>query len=144
MVDWNDLVYVKYNRALMRRYNLRDTIDPIVLNDVDDSNEWLPGVMDSDGEGDNEKALAWEDDTLTWVDVARAAGVNEHSHHTRFTLSMKGLEKGKGIEKEKEKEKGKGIKKGKDKLPSSRLSLSIDEEPNWVDFKYRRREDIGN
>nr|CAD1820370.1 unnamed protein product [Ananas comosus var. bracteatus] len=89
----NDLVYVKYNRALMRRYNLRDTIDSIVLNDVDDSNEWLTGVMDSDGEDDNEKGLVWKDDTLTWGDVAKAVGVNEPSHHTWYTLSMKGLEK---------------------------------------------------
>nr|CAD1837515.1 unnamed protein product [Ananas comosus var. bracteatus] len=71
----NDLVYVKYNRALMRRYNLCDTIDPIVLNDVDDSNEWLTGVMDSDGEDDNEKGLVWEDDTLTWVMSLKLPGL---------------------------------------------------------------------
>ncbi|XP_075500617.1 uncharacterized protein LOC142539215 [Primulina tabacum] len=39
----NDLVYIKYNRALRRRYDMRDTIDPISLADIDDSNEWLMG-----------------------------------------------------------------------------------------------------
>ncbi|KAK3219644.1 hypothetical protein Dsin_013614 [Dipteronia sinensis] len=32
----NDLVFVKYNRALKRQYNLRDTIDPLTLCDIDD------------------------------------------------------------------------------------------------------------
>ncbi|XP_075511905.1 uncharacterized protein LOC142547472 [Primulina tabacum] len=35
----NDLVYIKYNRALRRRYDMRDRIDPISLADIDDSNE---------------------------------------------------------------------------------------------------------
>ncbi|XP_039048245.1 uncharacterized protein LOC120188944 [Hibiscus syriacus] len=35
----NNLVYVKYNRALKRRYNHRDVIDPISLDDIDESNE---------------------------------------------------------------------------------------------------------
>ena len=46
----NDLVYVKYNRALKRRYDARDRIDPISLKDIDDSNEWLMGKME--GESD--------------------------------------------------------------------------------------------
>ncbi|CAL5349728.1 unnamed protein product [Camellia sinensis] len=53
----NDLVFVKYNRALRRRYNSRDTIDPIALTDVDESNEWLVGRM--------EEELVFEDDTFT-------------------------------------------------------------------------------
>ncbi|XP_011660188.2 uncharacterized protein LOC105436349 [Cucumis sativus] len=35
----NDLVFIKYNRALKRRYNLRDIVDPISLKDIDDSNK---------------------------------------------------------------------------------------------------------
>ncbi|XP_039046239.1 uncharacterized protein LOC120186354 [Hibiscus syriacus] len=42
----NNLVYVKYNQALKRRYNHRDVIDPISLDDIDESNEWLLGRMD--------------------------------------------------------------------------------------------------
>nr|CAN68338.1 hypothetical protein VITISV_025979 [Vitis vinifera] len=48
----NDLVYIKYNRALKRRYNERNTIDPISLKDIDDNNEWLIGRMeDEDSHG---------------------------------------------------------------------------------------------
>ena len=42
----NDLVFVKYNRVLRRRYNRCDTIDPISLKDIDDSNKWLVGRID--------------------------------------------------------------------------------------------------
>ncbi|KAH6771111.1 hAT dimerization domain-containing protein / transposase-like protein [Perilla frutescens var. hirtella] len=35
----NDLVYVKYNRALQRRYKRKDIINPILLEEIDDSNE---------------------------------------------------------------------------------------------------------
>ncbi|XP_052203350.1 uncharacterized protein LOC127808780 [Diospyros lotus] len=45
----NDLVFVKYNRALMRRHNWRDAIDPVLLNDIDDDNEWLVDMEPSGG-----------------------------------------------------------------------------------------------
>ena len=44
----NDLVYIKYNRALKRRYNERNTIDPFSLKDIDDNNECLIGRMEDD------------------------------------------------------------------------------------------------
>ncbi|XP_050937796.1 uncharacterized protein LOC103500453 [Cucumis melo] len=66
----NDLVFIKYNRALKRRYNLRDIFDPISLRDIDDSNEWLIGGLDDDSEEEDE--LVFDDDTLTWGDVSRA------------------------------------------------------------------------
>jgi len=31
----HDLVYTKYNQQLAQRYNIRDEINPIVLNDID-------------------------------------------------------------------------------------------------------------
>ncbi|XP_028230525.1 uncharacterized protein LOC114410798 [Glycine soja] len=37
----HDLVFVKYNQQLKQRYNARDEIDPISLNDIDVCNEWL-------------------------------------------------------------------------------------------------------
>ncbi|XP_028193171.1 uncharacterized protein LOC114378744 [Glycine soja] len=37
----HDLVFVKYNQQLKQRYNARDEIDPISLNDIDVYNEWL-------------------------------------------------------------------------------------------------------
>ncbi|RVW37984.1 hypothetical protein CK203_084186 [Vitis vinifera] len=74
----NDLVYIKYNRALKRRYNERNTIDPISLKDIDDSNEWLIGRMeDEDSHGGAQDDFVFDDDNLTWGDVARAAGAEE-------------------------------------------------------------------
>ncbi|KAL6514877.1 hypothetical protein OROGR_020456 [Orobanche gracilis] len=79
----NDLVYIKYNRALRRRYDCRDTIDPIILDEtsVVDPNEWLVGIFDEE-EGD---ALVHDGDDLTWGDVARATGVNEPLYNLRKT-----------------------------------------------------------
>ncbi|XP_057976840.1 uncharacterized protein LOC131163990 [Malania oleifera] len=77
----NDLVFVKYNRTLRHRYDKRDTFDPILLKDIDDSDEWLIGRMDGDSNEDDE--LVFEDDNLTWDSVARAAGLNNPPHHTR-------------------------------------------------------------
>ncbi|RVW15741.1 hypothetical protein CK203_075341 [Vitis vinifera] len=80
----NDLVYIKYNRALKRRYNERNTIDPISLKDIDDSNEWLIGRMeDEDSHGGAQDDFVFDDDNLTWGDVARAAGVEEARFDTR-------------------------------------------------------------
>ncbi|XP_057965655.1 uncharacterized protein LOC131155937 [Malania oleifera] len=81
----NDLVFVKYNRTLRRRCDKRDTIDPILLKDIDGSNEWLIGRMDGDSDEDDE--LVFEDDNLTWDFVARAAGLNNPPHHTRSRIS---------------------------------------------------------
>ena len=60
----NDLVFIKYNRALKRRYDMRDTIDLISLSNIDESNEWLRGRMDEENDEDNEPVF--EDDILTW------------------------------------------------------------------------------
>ncbi|XP_034694081.1 uncharacterized protein LOC117920577 [Vitis riparia] len=80
----NDLVYIKYNRALKRRYNERNTIDPISLKDIDDSNEWLIGRMeDEDSHGGVQDDFVFDDDNLTWGDVARAAGAEEARFDTR-------------------------------------------------------------
>ena len=65
----NDMVYVKFNRALERRYNKEGNADPIILNEIDDSNEWLMGRMEDDSE---------DDDDLVYVD-------EEPSHFTRST-----------------------------------------------------------
>ena len=87
----NDLVFIKYNRALKRRYDIRDTIDPISLSNIDESNEWLRGRLD--GESDEDEEFVFEDDTLTWGAVARASGVGESSKQTRATTS-RGRSKG--------------------------------------------------
>ena len=63
---FNDLVYINYNRALKRRYNDRNTIDPISLKDIDDSNEWLVGRMEyEDSHGGAQDDFVFNDDNLT-------------------------------------------------------------------------------
>ena len=80
----NDLVYIKYNRALKKRYNECDTIDPISLKDIDDSNEWLIGRMeDEDSHGGAQDDFVFDDDNLTWSDVARAIRAEEARFYTR-------------------------------------------------------------
>nr|KYP35011.1 hypothetical protein KK1_043969 [Cajanus cajan] len=59
----HDLVFVKYNQTLHQRYNLKDEIDPISLNGIDNCNEWLIGEMDGE-EGEDERVHE-EDDDLT-------------------------------------------------------------------------------
>ncbi|CAI9275935.1 unnamed protein product [Lactuca saligna] len=84
-LEWqklNDLVYIKYNRALRRRYDMRDTIDPIILDDstVQDPNDSLEGEED---------AFVFEGDNLTWGVVAEAMGVDEEPYASRRTSRRK-------------------------------------------------------
>jgi len=44
----HDLVYIEYIQQLAPRYNIRDEIDFILLNDIDECNEWLVGVVDDE------------------------------------------------------------------------------------------------
>ncbi|KAL5144536.1 hypothetical protein HKD37_06G014813 [Glycine soja] len=67
-----DLVYVKYNQALLDRFECHDVIDPIALNDIDDSNEWLLGELEGE-EADNDLVFD-DDDELNWLDVVEATG----------------------------------------------------------------------
>ncbi|KAK4485199.1 hypothetical protein RD792_007824 [Penstemon davidsonii] len=81
----NDLVYIKYNRSLRRRYELRDTIDPIVLENpyVDGTDEWLVGKMGEVTMDDDGIDLVHSDDDLTWKEVAHASGANEPAYSLR-------------------------------------------------------------
>ncbi|KAL0430474.1 UNVERIFIED_CONTAM: hypothetical protein Sradi_0673400 [Sesamum radiatum] len=70
--------FIKYNIALRRRYSARDTIDSILLDEIDESNEWLLESLTLDSDEGN--AIVFEDDDLTWGDVARAAEVDEEAY----------------------------------------------------------------
>ncbi|RWR93421.1 hypothetical protein CKAN_02267000 [Cinnamomum micranthum f. kanehirae] len=83
----NDLVFVKYNRALKRRYDMRDILDPISLKNIDESNEWLLGRIDRELDEDDE--FVFDDDILTWGDIAIASGVGESSQRTRATSTSR-------------------------------------------------------
>ncbi|XP_070042867.1 uncharacterized protein [Nicotiana tomentosiformis] len=65
------LVFIKYNRALRRRYNHRNLIDPIILDNIDEDNEWLTGVP----ENCEDEEVFEGDSNFTWGDVAVASGV---------------------------------------------------------------------
>ncbi|KVH87750.1 protein of unknown function DUF2296 [Cynara cardunculus var. scolymus] len=55
--------------------------DPIILEDIDESNEWLMGRMENDDEDDD---LVFIGDDLTWDDVVgRAFGTYKTPHFTR-------------------------------------------------------------
>lgn len=56
-----DLVFVKYYQKLKEIYDIRDEIDPISLNDIDDCNEWLVEELDDCNEARND--IVHEDDT---------------------------------------------------------------------------------
>ncbi|XP_052211327.1 uncharacterized protein LOC127814105 [Diospyros lotus] len=81
----NDLVFVKYNRALKCRYQMRDTIDPIILTHIDESNEWLTEKLDEENDKDDETIFLNDvGDGLTWSNVAAAVGVGEPSYQFRI------------------------------------------------------------
>lgn len=42
--------YIKCNQQLAQRYNIRDEIDLITLNEIDECNEWLVGQVDDDND----------------------------------------------------------------------------------------------
>ncbi|GKD96187.1 hypothetical protein Tco_1380084 [Tanacetum coccineum] len=81
----NDMVFVKYNRALDRRCKNIDTADPILLKDIDESNEWLMGHMD--GKEEPATNFVYVDDDLTWAAVDIASGASEPAYPTRASTS---------------------------------------------------------
>ncbi|XP_042018204.1 uncharacterized protein LOC121765969 [Salvia splendens] len=82
-----DLVYVKYNQKLHDRNKLSatDEFDPIILDDIDECNEWLVGELDDDDDDiDGGNHLVHDDDdTLDWNMVYKASGVGEPRTYTR-------------------------------------------------------------
>ena len=87
-------MYIKYNRTLKCRYDARDLIDPIRLDNIDDSNEWLVGCPE-----DQDNKLVYEDDDLTWGSVATTIGADENIYYLRGLSSRsRALEKGKWVE----------------------------------------------
>lgn len=93
------MVYIKYNQQLAHRYNIRDEIDPILLNDIDECNEWLVGEVDDDN--DNEEGandLVFDDDpSLNWATVYEASGIGEPVVYTRRQATNKRKQSSGGI-----------------------------------------------
>lgn len=57
----HDLVCIKYNQQLAQRYNIRDEIDPIVLNDIDECSEWLVGQVDDNDKKRGSELVFYDD-----------------------------------------------------------------------------------
>ncbi|OIT28613.1 hypothetical protein A4A49_59543, partial [Nicotiana attenuata] len=87
----NDLVYIKYNKTLKRRYDARDTIDPILLHNIDEANEWLTGAPQN-----HEDEQVYVGDDLDWGTVSMAAGVEENIYGLRGSSSSSN-NKGNGV-----------------------------------------------
>ncbi|WJX54375.1 hypothetical protein P8452_40264 [Trifolium repens] len=84
-----DLVFIKYNQSLIDRFNIRDKIDPMVLNEVNYHTEWFLGEMGMGEDGEPEEELVFENDDLTWDQVANASGVNEPLIYTRSSTRQR-------------------------------------------------------
>ncbi|XP_057739720.1 uncharacterized protein LOC130956740 [Arachis stenosperma] len=83
------LVFIKYNQQLIEKYNLKDEVDPITHNDIDECNEWLVGELgtatfQSDDNVKDDADLVHEgDNTLSWNLVFKAMGGHELNANTR-------------------------------------------------------------
>nr|XP_033511842.1 uncharacterized protein LOC117276623 [Nicotiana tomentosiformis] len=80
---FNDLVFIKYNRTLRRRYNARNIIDPISLDNIDDANEVLTGVPEDHAD----EEVFEKTSNITWGDVAEARRIGEKIYGLRGNIS---------------------------------------------------------
>ena len=92
------MVFFKYNRALQRRMKRNDAKDPILLEELDDSNEWLMGKMDGNSSSDEDDAFVHDDEDLTWSVVSEAVGVEEPNYTTRGANTPSSAKSKKGKE----------------------------------------------
>ena len=132
----NDLVFVKSNRALKRRREESTSRDPILLKEIDESNEWLLGRMEEDSDEDD---LVFEDDTLTWAAVAQACGANEFRYGTRGRVS-----KSTTTYKTSAKDKGKAPASASKSSRERVQLIDEDEEGEYEEDEEEEEEDIGN
>ncbi|XLT88990.1 hypothetical protein HN873_010743, partial [Arachis hypogaea] len=88
------LVFIKYNQQLIERYNLKDEVDPITLNDIDECNEWLVGEIGTatfrdDSVDDDADFVHQDDNTLSWNLVFEAMGGHDPTTNTRRQQNRK-------------------------------------------------------
>ena len=84
---------------MKKRYDGRDTIDPIILKEINESNEWQIGRMNDENSHDHVDAqddLVFDDDDLTWGDVTRARKAEEPRFDTRARASSSRLRSSRG------------------------------------------------
>ena len=112
-------------------------MDPILLKEIDESNEWLLGRMD--GDSDDDDTFVFEGDNLTWAAVARASGADEPTYHTRRRASQGSTAK-----------QGSTATMDKGKAPASssrprgRFQLIDEDEDEDEEHKEEEEEDLGD
>ena len=77
-------------------YDTHDIIDPISLDDIDESNEWLFRDMSAQPSMNVKDELVFndnDDDGLTWGVVARVVGVGELRKNIRFQTKSRASSK---------------------------------------------------
>lgn len=80
-----NLVFIKYNQTLKERQNCNDKIDPVVLDDISASSEWLLGDEACVGQ---QADTVYDDDDLDWLDVELATGAAEPVFNTRRQAAL--------------------------------------------------------
>ncbi|KAI5440288.1 hypothetical protein KIW84_025566 [Lathyrus oleraceus] len=87
-----NLVFIKYNQALVERFEIRDKIDPMEFGEINYHTQWLVEEMREMGENGDplQEYLVHEDDDLTWAQVTEASGVNEPVVYTRRSKLLEG------------------------------------------------------
>ncbi|XP_076955044.1 uncharacterized protein LOC143629738 [Bidens hawaiensis] len=101
------------NCALKRRYQRADTIEPILLNDIDESNEWVMGCMDEENE-ERDATDCMNDESNECVNE-EAIGALESAYSTRSI--------------------GKNVTTSSSTAPNPRLQL-IDENDEDIEEEY--------
>ncbi|CAI8588967.1 unnamed protein product [Vicia faba] len=78
-----DLVFIKYNQALVERFEIQDKIDLMKFNEINFHTEWLMGEMEN--VGDDGEDLIHPNHDLNWSQVVDASGANESIIYIRRT-----------------------------------------------------------
>ncbi|XLT53590.1 hypothetical protein HN873_046194 [Arachis hypogaea] len=81
------LVFIKYNQQLIERYNLKDEVDPIALNDIDECNEWCAKGRPSGSKASKKgkgKAVIVEKEELEFEDEEDSENEEEQEKEIQF------------------------------------------------------------
>ncbi|KAK8676928.1 hypothetical protein V6N13_142487 [Hibiscus sabdariffa] len=68
---------------------MKDAINPILLEEIDESNEWLFGRIENNSSDDENDFVFDDNDGLTWSHVSKAIEAHEPSYLTRTSMVMK-------------------------------------------------------
>ncbi|KAD1332622.1 hypothetical protein E3N88_43000 [Mikania micrantha] len=105
-------------------YQRRNTTDPILLKEVDESNEWLMDLMANDEIEDALEVVFDDDNGLTWRDVEKASGAFEPIYYARANAPQKF--KGKDDEDDEEMEEQFGV--SEDDVEDVVLGIDVDDD----------------